>query len=480
MGILLSMLGLVFPKVVMHRLLKRQIKRNLEPLETVPDGWEKFLASVSDAYEQADSEQRMLERTVELNSKELLELTSQIRAAIPDTFLRLDTQGTILDYKESLNQSAYLPSSDVVGKPLQTLLPEAVNQKFTDAIELLVLQQKSEVSIIHELSFADGKHYYEVRLLPLLDNQVVAIIRDITERKLAESALQQSQSKLKEKTQRLANTLVDLKKTQSQLVQTEKKSSLGQMVAGIAHEINNPINFIHGNLDPLRTYFQDLRDLLETYQHEYPHPAESIVKMQQEIDLEFMIEDATHLLNSMQMGTTRVADIVVSLRNYSRLDESTIKDVDIHEGLESTLLILNHRIKCGGQVIKNYGALPKVRCSPAQLNQVYTNIIANALDAMSEPECNSKQLIISTRAISSEQIQISIRDSGVGIPTGIKTKIFDPFFTTKTVGQGTGLGLGICFKIVQQHQGTIEVKSTVGQGSEFIITLPTSGKNDVS
>lgn len=455
----------------MHRLLKRQIKRNLGALDVVPEGWEKFLDAVSDAYEQSDSERRMLERTVELSSKELLELNSQIRAAIPDTFLRLDTQGTILDYKESLSQRAYLPSNEVIGKQLQSLLPETVNQKFADAVELLEQQKKSEVSIIHELPGEASKNYYEVRLLPLLDNQIVAIVRDITERKLAEAELKQSRSKLKEKTKRLASILTDLKKTQEQLVQTEKMSSLGQMVAGIAHEVNNPVNFIHGNLGPLQAYFQDLCDLLKLYQCEYPHPTEAILEKQEDVDLAFVLEDSTQLLSSMQVGTQRVSDIVVSLRNYSRLDEAVIKYIDVHEGIESTLLILNHRL-CGIEVIKNYGALPKVKCSPAQLNQVFTNIIVNALDALSTADCEPKQLTISTRAIASEKVQISIRDNGPGIPDDIKPKIFDPFFTTKEVGQGTGLGLGICFKIIQQHRGIIEVKSEIGQGSEFIITLP--------
>jgi signal transduction histidine kinase len=287
-----------------------------------------------------------------------------------------------------------------------------------------------------------------------------------------EVASQTLEAKVDARTQELSTTLEQLQDTQAQLIQTEKMSSLGQMVAGIAHEINNPINFIQGNLNPLNGYFQDLLDLLETYQHEYPHPSDVIVDKQEDIDLDFLLEDAPKLLQSIKMGTQRVRDIVISLRNYSRLDEATVKNVNIHEGIEGTLLILNHRIKQGVAVIKDFDDLPVVRCSPAQLNQVFTNIMTNALDALFDTDCTPKQLVIATRAINADQVQISIRDNGPGMPPEVKAKIFDPFFTTKAVGKGTGLGLGICFKIIQHHQGTIEVHSAPGEGTEFVITLP--------
>ncbi|MEL7354816.1 MAG: ATP-binding protein [Cyanobacteria bacterium J06560_5] len=190
------------------------------------------------------------------------------------------------------------------------------------------------------------------------------------------------------------------------------------------------------------------------------------------IEVDFLLEDSAKILDSMKMGTQRVRDIIVSLRNFSRLDEATIKDVDLCEGIDSTLLILNHRIKQGVKVITDYGSLPLVTCSPAQLNQVFTNIIANALDAMFEADVTPKELTITTRLLNDEQVQISIRDSGPGMPEAVKARIFDPFFTTKAIGKGTGIGLGICFKIIQQHQGTIVVNSEVGKGTEFLITLP--------
>ena len=278
---------------------------------------------------------------------------------------------------------------------------------------------------------------------------------------------------LAQQVEQLKCVLQELHQTQSQMVQNEKMSALGQMVAGVAHEINNPINFVCGNLWPLQRHFQDLLKLIKTYQIEYPQPTDTVLAMEEEIYLDFILEDSSKLLDSMNIGAQRVRDIVRSLRNYSRLDEAAIKSVDIHEGIESTLLILNHRLSEGVEVIKDYGSLPNVRCSPSQINQVYTNIIVNALDAMFEADCNSKQLIITTRTLSSECVQISISDNGVGISDENKIKIFDPFFTTKEIGKGTGLGLGICFKIIQKHHGTIDVKSEVGKGTEFIITLPT-------
>ncbi|MEM9818457.1 MAG: ATP-binding protein, partial [Cyanobacteria bacterium P01_D01_bin.6] len=304
-------------------------------------------------------------------------------------------------------------------------------------------------------------------------NQLIDWVRQYTHD--LELASQTLEAKVESRTAELTSTLAELKEAQAQLIQTEKMSSLGQMVAGIAHEINNHISFIQGNIAPLNDYIQDLQELLETYQSEYPEPNSTVLAKQQEIDLEFVLEDASKVLRSMKLGTQRVRDIVVSLRNYSRLDEAVIKDVDIHEGLESTLLILNHRIKQEVDVIKDYGSLPPVRCSPAQLNQVFTNIVANALDAMVDHDSDPKQLTITTRVCESEKVQVSIRDTGPGMSPEVKAKIFNPFFTTKAVGKGTGLGLGICFKIIEHHQGRIEVNSRVGRGTEFVITLPIEG-----
>ncbi|MGF1494268.1 MAG: ATP-binding protein [Microcoleaceae cyanobacterium] len=310
----------------------------------------------------------------------------------------------------------------------------------------------------------------EVGTLATALNQLIQWTGQYTEE--LETAGAMLEQRVEERTQELSHALADLKTTQAQLIQTEKMSGLGQMVAGIAHEVNNPINFIHGNVSYIQEYVRDLLDLVELYQTEGTSTP-VIQQRVEEIDLDFLTEDLEKILGSVRLGTERVREIVISLRNFSRLDEAAVKAVDLHEGLESTLLILNHRLKQGFEVVKHYGKLPLVQCAPAQLNQVFTNIITNAMDAMEEAESQPKQIILTTQSLAEQrQVQIRIGDTGPGIPEKVKAKIFDPFFTTKPVGKGTGLGLGICFQIIEKHQGQLEVLSEIGQGTEFVITLP--------
>ena len=276
--------------------------------------------------------------------------------------------------------------------------------------------------------------------------------------------------------QRVSEYTQELKQTQSQLIQTEKMSSLGQMVAGIAHEINNPVNFIGGNIDYANKYIQDLTDLVTLYQEYYPNPPDAILERIEDIELEFLREDLPKTLSSMKMGTDRIREIVVSMRNFSRSDDGNMKSADIHEGIDSTLVILNHRLKQGIQVIKQYGKLPAVECSPAQLNQVFMNVIGNAIDALEEVKKADKgyspTIWISTEVTADNAVTLKIRDNGPGIAAGCAQQIFDPFFTTKSIGKGTGLGLAISYQILAKHQGKIEVNSQIGQGTEFVITLP--------
>ncbi|HEY9710120.1 MAG TPA: ATP-binding protein, partial [Oculatellaceae cyanobacterium] len=273
--------------------------------------------------------------------------------------------------------------------------------------------------------------------------------------------------------QRVALQIRELQQAQAQLIQSEKMSSLGQMVAGIAHEINNPVNFRYGNLNYTQEYTQNLLELVQLYQQHYPAPVQDISNKIEDIDLDFISEDLPKTISSMQSGTERIREIILSLRKFSHLDEAEMKKVDIHEGIDNTLLILRHRLTPGIAVIKQYDSLPLIECYPAQLNQVFMNILINAIDELlTAKKIVQPQIVIQTKVIDYNQIEVRIQDNGSGIDLKIKDKIFDPFFTTKPVGKGTGMGLAICYQIVEKHHGKIEVISEVNQGAEFVVTLP--------
>ncbi len=279
----------------------------------------------------------------------------------------------------------------------------------------------------------------------------------------------------------LSYAIQELQQTQAQLIQTEKMSSLGNMVAGVAHEINNPINFIYGNISHAKEYIEELLELVNLYRNEYPQPTSTIQNRVEQIELDYISQDLPKILTSMKVGAQRIREIVLSLRNFSRLDESEKKAVNIHEGIDSTLLILNHRLKEKIQVVKEYEILPSIECYPAQLNQVFLNLISNAIDALEEEFFNklssvdnkvNPQILIHTNKVAGNRIDVRITDNGCGIEPKNQDKIFDPFFTTKEVGQGTGLGLWICYQIIQKHQGKIEVNSLLGEGTTVTVTLP--------
>jgi signal transduction histidine kinase len=273
------------------------------------------------------------------------------------------------------------------------------------------------------------------------------------------------------------------------MVQSEKMSALGQMVAGVAHEINNPVNFIHGNLSHVSEYTQNLLELVQAYQTQYPDPPQSIQDLLEHLELEFIAEDLTKLLQSMKVGTHRIREIVLSLRNFSRLDEAEFKTVNIHEGLDNTLMLLHHRLRARPDrpeiyVVKHYGSLPLVQCYAGQLNQVFMNLLSNAIDALeekSQDRCfeemveNPNMIWIHTSATADQQVRITIADNGPGISDEVRSQLFNPFFTTKPVGKGTGLGLSISYQIItEKHHGTLWCDSSSGQGAKFTLEIPVS------
>lgn len=366
----------------------------------------------------------------------------------------------------------FMPAEDVA--PVQAILKRAATARSSFQLE-------------HRNVTPAGEIVWEaVNGVPLLDETgAIAGFRgaamSITARKQAEEALRESEAQSREQARQLEQTLRELQQTQAKLVQTEKMSSLGQLVAGVAHEINNPVNFIYGNLAHAGEYIHDLLRLLSLYQKHYPTPAPEIQAEAEAIDLGFLTSDLLKLLSSMKVGADRIQSIVLALRTFSRMDEAEVKPVNIHDGIDSTLMILQSRLKgkpgqSGIEVVKEYGNLPLVECYAGQLNQAFMNILSNAIDALDETiqQGARSQIRIRTELWENGQgIRIRIADNGPGIPDTVRQRLFEPFFTTKPIGKGTGLGLSISYQVVvDRHRGNLQCFSAPGQGAEFVIEIP--------
>lgn len=381
--------------------------------------------------------------------------------------------------KQLIEKNAHLEKEITIREEAQEKLQLAHFELEKQAQELMVTNQKLEETLA----------------------QLQAIQEQLEKQN---KVLQESTQQEQEKAEALAAALEQLKFTQSQLIQNEKMSALGRIVAGVAHEINNPLCFISGNLFYVSEYLQDLIKIIEAYQENYPDSITKIKEIESEIDLEFILEDSARLMKSMAVGTQRLQELVFSLKNFSRQNDSELKPVDIHENIDNTLMILQHRLKAVGdrpeiQVIKDYDLLPKVTCYGSQLSQVFMNLLSNAIDAL-ETQPSPRRITIHTASISNyksedrgsnsskknshhnhedvqdrkkESIIIMITDNGSGINKEIQRNIFDPFFTTKPVGSGTGLGLSISHQIVvEKHGGKLDCISAPGFGTTFVVEIP--------
>lgn len=375
--------------------------------------------------------------------------------------------------------------AEALGKQLEDLIiPPHMRELIIQAVEKWVIEEipipPSELDLMHKDGSTVSIYSSHAMVINMAgEPEMYCFDIDIRDRKAAEAAI-------KQKSQELEEALQYLQEAQLQIVQSEKMSALGNLVAGVAHEINNPVGFIAGNVQEAIVAVKRIAEYLRLYQEKFPNPGNEIKQKAEELEIEYLLEDLPKMLNSMEFGCDRIKNISNSLTTFSRSDKDYKVLFDIHEGIDSTILILKHRLKAnkqrpGIEVRTKYDNLPQVKCFPGQLNQVFMNILANAIDALDESNIgrsfadlatNPNQITIET-FLQDKHVKISIIDNGQGMSESVKQKIFDRQFTTKSVGKGTGLGLAIARQIiVEKHGGSLDVNSLLGEGTEFVITIP--------
>lgn len=402
----------------------------------------------------------------------------------PEVIYIKDKEGHFLLVNNKFGQVVGLTPQDIIGKYDHDIFPPDIAQEMLKN-DRQTMQQSQVVQYEEEVILGEELKTYLSSKFPLRDGRgevygICGISTDISDRKQAEQQLQQAKVAAE-------TALTNFQQAQAQLVQSEKMSSLGQLVAGVAHEINNPVSFIFGNINHIENYCDSLLELVAAYQQHYPQTNPKLTDLIEELELDFIQEDLPKVLNSMRFGSERIREIVLSLRNFSRLDEDGEKRVDIHEGIDNTLMILNNRLKAQGnrpeiQVIKNYGDIPLIECFPGQLNQVFINLFVNGIDAIEEKnqdrspeEINQDPgaFTVTTHCLDQNHIRITLQDTGKGMTSQTQTKLFSPFFTTKPIGKGTGLGLSISYQIItEKHKGQLSCQSVLGEGTTFMIDLP--------